>query len=114
MTRDLGRDTELAYLAGDFEQTYPIVLFFLALLLVAAIINWYFSDDEPPADIDHERAEKKSVMGLLCPSDVDDSVEDPLFGKLYEENVSRKAYVEKQPGQETLRHRKSTNYTLED
>ncbi|CAJ0602379.1 unnamed protein product [Cylicocyclus nassatus] len=97
-----------------FEQTYPIVLVFLCLLLAAVIINWYFTDEEPPADIENESVEKKSVMGLLCPSDEDETVDDPLFGKVYEENVSRKAYVARQPDRDNLRRRKSTHCTLED
>ncbi|RCN46238.1 hypothetical protein ANCCAN_07784 [Ancylostoma caninum] len=83
-------------------------------MLVALVVKWYFSDDDPPADIEKERSEKNSVMAHFYPTGVDDCVDDPLFGRVYEERVSTKAYVSKKTDSpETLRRRKST-YTIED
>ncbi|EYC46298.1 hypothetical protein Y032_0402g810 [Ancylostoma ceylanicum] len=98
-----------------FLQTYPIVLLFLSFMLVALVVKWYFSDDDPPADIEKESSGKNSMMVHFYPTGVDDSVDDPLFGRVYEERVSKKAYVSKKKAEspETLRRRKST-YPIED
>ncbi|KAK6746547.1 hypothetical protein RB195_000055 [Necator americanus] len=101
-------------LESVFHQTYPIVLVFLGFMFVALLVRFYFTDDEPRAEIDNESSKKNSVMAVLYPTAEDDHVDDPLFGKVFEERVARRAYVSRQfETAETLRRRKST-YTIED
>nr|CDJ84946.1 Hypothetical protein CBG10735 [Haemonchus contortus] len=75
-------------------QMWPTATIFICFLLVAAVVNWYFSDDETDYDFEKERS-KRTVIRLLYPTDENDTVNDPLFGPRYVEKVPRKAYVNK-------------------
>lgn len=45
-----------------FLQSYPLVLLFVGLQLVAAVVHWYFHDQDRVASIEHERSAKKAVI----------------------------------------------------
>ncbi|KAJ1357985.1 hypothetical protein KIN20_016271 [Parelaphostrongylus tenuis] len=76
-------------------QSYPIALPFVVFLLLAAIVQWLLSVDEPPVEVQEKNFQKKTLIELLCPIDVKDDVNDPLFGEPVEENMPRRAYVER-------------------
>ncbi|KAK6060471.1 hypothetical protein COOONC_01868 [Cooperia oncophora] len=67
------------------------MVLFLCFLLFAALVSWYFSDEDECYDYEEEGAEKRTMIGILFPSDEDDKVDDPLFGHCNREECSKKS-----------------------
>ncbi|CAD6194581.1 unnamed protein product [Caenorhabditis auriculariae] len=80
-----------------FDQMLPMLIIFTIIWLVAAMVWWYFNDD----DVDHEEALKdngpggvtRSAIEFAMPKDSDLNVEDPVYGQLYESRIPRYANV---------------------
>ncbi|KAF8374119.1 hypothetical protein PRIPAC_80548 [Pristionchus pacificus] len=77
------------------RQSIPFIGLLIGFLLVAGIISWYYNDDEIIDDDENGDAYKKkiSIKNILFPSSEEDVVDDPIFGRVWDETAPRYSRV---------------------
>ncbi|GMR48217.1 hypothetical protein PMAYCL1PPCAC_18412, partial [Pristionchus mayeri] len=72
------------------RQSIPFVAIFILFIAFATIVHWYLDDPDIEEEVVDEDAFKKKIeiKNILLPSD-EDVVDDPVFGRIWEEKAPR-------------------------
>ncbi|CCD70187.1 uncharacterized protein CELE_F28F9.2 [Caenorhabditis elegans] len=76
------------------KQSLPFLVLWLIIFGIATLVHLFFEDDETGKSINKEKP-LNGKMELLLPIENDYTVEDPVFGKLYEHQVPKMATIPK-------------------
>ncbi|EGT33968.1 hypothetical protein CAEBREN_16803 [Caenorhabditis brenneri] len=74
------------------KQSLPFVILWLVIFGIAYLVHLFFEDDETGKPINKEKP-LDGKLELLLPIENDYTVEDPVFGKLYEDQVPKMATI---------------------
>uniref|UniRef100_A0A1I7T2B5 Transmembrane protein n=1 Tax=Caenorhabditis tropicalis TaxID=1561998 RepID=A0A1I7T2B5_9PELO len=85
---------KMTSLSVRLKQSLPFFILWLIIFGIAYMVHLFFEDDETGKPVN----KKKPLDGkleLLLPIENDYTVEDPVFGKLYEDQVPKLATIPK-------------------
>ncbi|CAI2351009.1 unnamed protein product [Caenorhabditis sp. 36 PRJEB53466] len=76
------------------KQSLPFLILWLVIFGIACLVHLFFEDDETGKPINKEKP-LNGHLELLLPIANDYTVEDPVFGKLYEDQTPKLATIPK-------------------
>uniref|UniRef100_A0A8R1DLB5 Uncharacterized protein n=1 Tax=Caenorhabditis japonica TaxID=281687 RepID=A0A8R1DLB5_CAEJA len=74
------------------KQSLPFLILWLVIFGIAFLVHLFFEDDETGKPVNKEKP-LNGHLELLLPIENDYTVEDPVFGNLYEHQVPKLATI---------------------